>query len=386
MQKKAVTIVTGIIVLIAIIALIVFTITESKPPYQLDSFTKNYGLDAKNQVYCMQNATGTISEYNQDKSIIPASISKLYTFDFALTKLGKDFRYTTDIFLDGDTLYINGGGDPHFVIENLRSILKKVSNDNSVIISHFVFSPNFYFDWLRNPNDINNELVVRLKESAGAIISKNFTVAYSEIPYSGNGIKYKYQSAPLSILIKQINDYSTNISADVLFERLGGSSAFTNYMKQTYGTGKDKVYFGTGSGLENNYTTCELTLRVIKHLEKTANNLDLGIQNVMSIPRVDPGPLQKTLLSMATTSGIVAKSGYLDYHHNYAGIAYTTNGPIYFAVFGVYKDLADDKKTKLFVNNFVGNLLGAYVQIPFKYSHHNNADVPQNARILRITP
>jgi D-alanyl-D-alanine carboxypeptidase len=121
MLKRFVTI--GILLIVAI-AVIFFVITE-RIPYQLESFAKNYNLSAKDQVFCLENATGTIAEYNQDKLIIPASISKLYTFDFALAKLGKDFRYTTDLFLNENTLYINGGGDPHFVIENLITIMER---------------------------------------------------------------------------------------------------------------------------------------------------------------------------------------------------------------------------------------------------------------------
>ena len=238
-----------------------------------------------------------------------------------------------------------------------------------------IFSKNFYFNWKQEPLDVASVLTGSLKS-----IGEKITVSYSEAPYSGEGIHYQYQSAPLSILIKQINDYSTNISADTLFLKAGGSSEFSKYMKETYGVGKDKVSFGTGSGLENNYANCELTIKVMKHLEKSG----MEIQHLMSIPRVDPGPLEKTLLTMATTSGIVAKSGYLDYHRNYAGIAYTTSGPIYFAVFGTYKRLEDDLNTKKFVEGFVGELLGSYTQIPFKYSPQNDKEVPRNNRIFKV--
>ncbi len=367
MQRKIVAIVTIIIVLIAVIAFIFFVITE-RPPYQLESFAKNYKLNTKDQVFCLENATGTIAEYNQDKSVIPASISKLYTFDFALTKLGKDFRYTTNLYVDGDTLYINGGGDPHFVVENLNSIFKKIGTN----FNHLIFSKDFYMDWQQNNASVTKELGYALNH-----YGIKSSVQYSENAYSGPGIHYQYQSAPLSILIKQINDYSTNISANTLFLRAGGSYEFEKYMKETYGA---DIHFGTGSGLADNYTTCELTIRVIKNLEKSG----LEIQHLMSIPRVDPGPLEKTLLSMATTSGIVAKSGYLDYHRNYAGIMYTTSGPIYFAVFGTYRNLEEDLKTKKFVEDFVGSLLSKYVQVPFVYSPQNDREVPRNNLLFKV--
>lgn len=366
--KKTLAVVTGIILLIATSATIVFIITESEPPYQLESFTKTYHLDPKDQVFCLESATSTIAKYNQDKLVVPASVSKLYTFDFALAKLGKDFRYTTDLYLNKKTLYIDGGGDPHFVIENLNSIFKKIGTN----FNHLVFSKDFYMDWQQSYASVTKELSYAVSH-----YGIKADVQYSENAYMGPGTHYQYQSSPLSILIKQINNYSTNISADTLFIKAGGSSEFSKYIKETYG---DEIHFGTGSGLSDNYTTCKLTIRVMRHLEKSG----IEIQNLMSIPRIDPGPLEKTLLNMATTSGIVAKSGYLDYHRNYAGIAYTTEGPIYFAVFGTYKNLEDDLETKKFVEEFVGSLIGKYTQVPFQYTPINDKDVPTNARFFMV--
>ena len=349
------------------------------------SFVTLNNLPINKQSYCINNSNGEISGYNDSVRVIPASVSKLYTFDFALNTLGKDFRYTTNVYLNGTTLYINGGGDPHFVIENLRSIIEEVEGDQHITISHFVFSPNFYFNWQKTPSTITSSMISSLKEDSGAAIDPNFTVAYSASPYTGAGIEYQFQSAPLSVLIKQINDYSTNIAADVLFQRSGGSSAFAAYMQKTYGVTSTTVKFGTGSGLANNYTTCDLTIRVMQHLEQTASSTGIGIQNLMSLPRIDPGVLNKTLLSLATTSGIVAKSGYLDYHHNYAGIAYTTTGPIYFAVFGGFTKLKDGPRTEQMVENFISQFIGNYTQIPFSYAPHNNTDVINDSLVTKIT-
>src|SRR5579864_7242843 len=123
------------------------------------SIVKSYALPINKQSFCINNVNGEIAGYNDSVRVIPASISKLYTFDFALATLGKDFRYTTDVYLNGTTLYINGGGDPHFVIENLRQIIEEVENDQRVTISHFVFSPNFYFNWKKTPSAITSSMI-----------------------------------------------------------------------------------------------------------------------------------------------------------------------------------------------------------------------------------
>lgn len=61
-----------------------------------------------------------IAEYNNFKSMVPASIQKLVTTATALEKLGPDFRFKTRIAYDGvieagvlkGNLYVFGGGDP----------------------------------------------------------------------------------------------------------------------------------------------------------------------------------------------------------------------------------------------------------------------------------
>jgi len=343
---------------------------------------KKYGLPLNKEVFCFYNYYGRVAGYNDSNNVrvIPASVSKLYTFDFALNKLGKDFRYTTNVFLNGNTLYINGGGDPHFVIENLRSIIEKVSTDKHILISHFVFSPNFYFNWKTSPSDVTYSMIISLKEDSGAPINPNFSVHYSPTPYYGGGIKYKFQSAPLHMLMKQTSNWSNNFTADTLFDKAGGSRAFSAYMKKMYGASNQIVRFGTGSGLSSNYTTCGLTIRVMKHLEQTVNSLGIGIFNVMSVPRVDPGVLKDAFPIISNTSDIVAKSGTLDYHHNYAGIAYTTAGPIYFAVFSGYTKMKDKSKSKIFAETFIGSLINRYTQYTFKYIPHNY--VTENTKII----
>lgn len=69
----------------------------------------------------VREADGSIlEEYNSDKLIIPASNQKLFTTAAVLDGLGSDFRYTTNIYGDGElidsvwhgNLIIKGSGDP----------------------------------------------------------------------------------------------------------------------------------------------------------------------------------------------------------------------------------------------------------------------------------
>jgi D-alanyl-D-alanine carboxypeptidase/D-alanyl-D-alanine-endopeptidase (penicillin-binding protein 4) len=51
-------------------------------------------------------------EIRDDRSMIPASNMKLFTSGAALHRLGTDYFATTTMRLDGDTLWLIGGGDP----------------------------------------------------------------------------------------------------------------------------------------------------------------------------------------------------------------------------------------------------------------------------------
>lgn len=259
---------------------------------EFSNLVKSNALSKSKQAFCISSGEEEELSLNIDARVIPASVSKLYTFDFALSELPPDFRYQTEFFVIGETLYINGGGDPHFVIENLRGVVKKVYDKQGVKLSKFVFSPDFYFNWKKVPSEIKSSIVLSLKEKEGGvseIIAKDFTVESSTKKYKGKGQKYVFQSVPLPMLMKQISNYSNNIASDVLFARLGGSEEFSKYMEETYGASKDEIYFKTGSGLYGNYTTCDLTLKVIKHLEEQLASHDIELTDVMTLPVIDAG-------------------------------------------------------------------------------------------------
>jgi|GEM_PF-2412338 len=323
-----------------------------------DTFTKmakDSKLPLSKEVFCVADEDGYITGYNDSDTtrVIPASVSKLYTFDFALDALGKDFRYTTDIILYNNTLYINGGGDPHIVTENVVAFIKKANGKNTSMITNIVISPNFYLNWKNKEEDLKAEFKKIITSNKSLPLASDVTIKFSTSPYKGRGTRYQFKSAPLPVLMKQMSNWSTNITTDVLFVKAGGSKVFSKYMKDTYNASSSIVKFGTGSGLSNNYTSCKLTLDVIKHLEEQASELDIGIYNIMTVPRIDPGVLRDSFTLIPNTGALLIKSGTLNYHHNYAGIAYTDKGPMYFAVFSGYDSLKDSTRSKDFSQKFV---------------------------------
>ncbi len=362
----------------AVIAFAIFTpfhfVSAASLPDTFISMAKKSNLPLSKQVFCAADENGYIAGYNDsdDIQVIPASVSKLYAFDFALNTLGEDFRYVTTFTLRDRTLYINGGNDPHLVSENLAKVIKEITNGSKTKIEKVVIASRFYLNWKKVPNEITSQFKTFAAKNPDLPFANNFSVSYATKNYKGTGTRYELQSAPLPVLMKQMSNWSTNITTDVLFEQAGGSKEFASYMKETYGATESSVKFGTGSGLSDNYTTCGLTLEVIKHLEETAEDLDVAIYNIMSAPRLDPGVLRDTFATIPNTSGLLVKSGTLNYHRNYAGIANTTTGPVYFAVFSGHSALKDAERSKIFAQRFIGELIKNYKLKNISYKPSND--------------
>ncbi len=60
------------------------------------------------------NSRTVLAEKSPNKRFIPASGMKLITSGAALAVLGKDYKFSTKLVRDGQTLYVIGGGDPGF--------------------------------------------------------------------------------------------------------------------------------------------------------------------------------------------------------------------------------------------------------------------------------
>ena len=103
-----------------------------------------------------------LENFNSDKLIIPASNQKLYTLAAVLDRLGSDFRYTTNIYGDGELvdstwigdLIIRGSGDPSisgFLYDEDREyvfseLMKQLKEFGIKDINGSLYSDISYFD------------------------------------------------------------------------------------------------------------------------------------------------------------------------------------------------------------------------------------------------
>ncbi len=319
-----------------------------------------------NQAVCVADDTGkNLFSVNINKQIIPASVSKIYLEDYALSKLGHDHTYKTDILRKGTTLYINGNFDPFFTDGDLKKIIlstnKKLVNKK---IEHVVFT-NLYFNW--STNQTQSKINLKRFVAQNSLFAKKATVTYRAYAYTGIGERYTFTSPPLGVLFKQTNIFSTNSSSHTIFMQLGGHDAFQKYMKETYGVGEESVSFYTGSGLDDNMTTCALTLRVLKHLHEYLIKNNIRVEDFLVFPGLDGGSMSNRMKNMPDKTKLLVKPGFIYNHETLAGIIKTKDGFVYFGIFVTYPNKKDVHSPRVFIDTFSERLINYVNAVSFDY-------------------
>ena len=96
-----------------------------------DDFNKilnKYKLNKDDFGVLIESHEKTIFENNSKKMYIPASISKLITTFSVLKNFNLNQKFKTELYYDGENLYIKGGGDPSFVSENMWYLVNEFTD------------------------------------------------------------------------------------------------------------------------------------------------------------------------------------------------------------------------------------------------------------------
>ena len=96
----------------------------------------------------------TYFELNGDKHFIPASITKLITAAAVLNAFGPNYKFHTQIFIDGDqdgttlkgNIYLKGGGDPTFVSEKMWMLINDFTRLGIKKITGQIIVDESFFD------------------------------------------------------------------------------------------------------------------------------------------------------------------------------------------------------------------------------------------------
>lgn len=124
-------------------------------------------------------------QHRAAEHFIPASTIKVATAAAAVEKLGREFRFQTDFFLDGNRLIVKGYGDPFLVSEEFPRIVaglkaKGLKSVSGIVVDGSYFSGDVDIDGASrstNPYDaVNGALIanfntINTRKSGGKIVS-----------------------------------------------------------------------------------------------------------------------------------------------------------------------------------------------------------------------
>ena len=107
--------------------------------HKINGLIAESGLDANMSIKFAAIQSGeTLYALNSQKLLMPASTNKLYTCAAALENLGPDYRFTTSVLRQNNSLVLRGGGDPDLTVKQLDSLAKIISTEITLVDTLFV--------------------------------------------------------------------------------------------------------------------------------------------------------------------------------------------------------------------------------------------------------
>lgn len=323
------------------------------PLHALESFKtkiRERGETLENQGILIETLDGkqTLASENADSLFNPASVMKLATTLVALSKLGPDYRYQTDVLadgridratrrLDGD-LVIRGSADPMFSLADAQDMAGEILRLGVAHVSGAlrIAGPFYYFATGYHSNlspETSAEKLRNVLQRRGISIEGPTVFGLS----SGQVLVSHYSDRLRRILFYQ-NAHSSNAVAEVVGVSVGGRETIQDFLIREVGLSSREIYVGRPSGLEFNRITPRACLRMLRRLISVLSDCSLKPEDVMAVAGIDSGTLGSRLGSDGIRGSVIAKTGTLISIDNgvstLVGIAHTrAQGPLLFAIF-----------------------------------------------------
>lgn len=333
---------------------------------------------------------GRVSGENIYERIPTASVSKVFTSEWAISQRKMTYRYPTfvDIFKTKDPniwdVHLRGSFDPFFDREQLHFLISELNKMGITHVGQFSFDEKFKFTWDAKGSkdaDGNKSIAVielplgaptadtissnlkkyspflrsynRTRANAAAakvnlVASPKFKVdkiAYvpSTMFCKTNSLKADKMrilySAPLSDLLREMNRTSNNYAADQIFASLGGAKAYKAYANKEFGFKEKDIHISNGSGvplftdLDGNQTekyyneaTCSAVLTVLKSLRDKVSKHKNGLASVMVVAGLDQNSTLKTYSNEMTENSLVGKTGTINANVALGGLVLSQKG------------------------------------------------------------
>lgn len=379
----------------AIVSLSILLVSlEAQSGPMFKRLVRDYNIGKyEDQSFCYFNGQGQLKGNNPQIKIRLASVTKLYTAFWALSRLGPNYQFETRFYIKNGNMHIVGSKDPVFDdrkvfyllsqfnelgIKNIKKITfdknllvfpnkKNASENNSFTAKDYVkflktyfntksWSKAYYNEYLRlrriaPQNHDNVELIEKPKFKVGKI---EFSEA-APFDIEGSDVAvYSVKSLPLYRYLKFVNIVSNNYIPEKIFEMMSLEEDFNDFLEETLGINKEQIKLYTGSGLMSyddqgvrydNYSTCEITITMIRELKKLVESQGLYIHDVMAVPGADGGTFRRRRFSIPElTNAFVAKTGTLYHTVALSGMLSTNIGLRYFGIFNQTEEIWSARK------------------------------------------
>jgi serine-type D-Ala-D-Ala carboxypeptidase/endopeptidase (penicillin-binding protein 4) len=295
-----------------------------------------------------------LAEWNSDSPFNPASVLKLATSFFALSRLGPDYQFRTSVYgdqkvnqslkeLDGN-LTIVSDGDPVFMTADasamVRTLLQKgirKVNGDLLFMGPFTMPVVGEITPQRSAEGLRKEfrkVGIQLKGQV-RLIQQDPSVLQGQFHFLT-----RYSPRLIDILWVQ-NAHSVNQIADRLGEAAGGVEALRQFVLDTTHVDPPDFFVSKPSGLEHNQMTPHAAVLMLRALNNWLEAHHLRMQDIMPVAGLDEGTLASRFRNPSLCGGILGKTGTNPAKDGgisaLAGMAYTRDqGPIFYAIFNTH--------------------------------------------------
>lgn len=340
---------------------------------------------AKLNSFCYMNLTtnSKIQGLNTNTKIPIASVSKLLTSHWLIKAKGLDYRFTTEIYakeIEGGEfdLHFSGTRDPYFGAEKLHYVISELNKRGLKKIRNLSFDEKFKFLWfVDDPEALGNSTIAKshyinsnpspqtvlanlkkynsflfgyeetqkkaAKLKIDMILKPQFTVKNIEYlpsteftPETSDTVYYVH-SAKSSDLLKEMNRNSNNHSANQIFEHLGSSSAYQDFLETELNLTSSDVVMLNGSGdrvdtekgARYNEASCAAVLHIIRDLNESLIRQKTNLSKIATVVGTNSGTANMYNHGL-TVDAVVAKTGTVNPSITLGGFASTNNGIILF--------------------------------------------------------
>lgn len=327
--------------------------------------------------------SGKVTGIRPDVPYTIASVSKVFTTFWAVSKLGPKYRfphkiYVTPVAGDSFDVHIAGSDFPYFDKTMLQYLVSELNNNGVDQINNLTFDEKFdYATNIRTNGGLvhqNRSLGTSSTErmlsndlkkiSAGynTIVQKSFAIdqvkmrsninikvnhidfkSKKDFQTSGNTKVFVLNSSELYRVLKELNRNSHNFAADKIFEKLQSTGSFESFMKNSINVGSNEIKFYNGSGYPDesgptklyNKASCSAVVEMMDALRKVLVKNGLTLKDIMPTAGMDAADDGQSTVSKiygktAGRGALIAKTGTVADTIALAGLMSTSEGNIYF--------------------------------------------------------